>query len=369
MRLLLLSDVNSIHTKKWVKALSLRGCDVLVFGLGAKTDDFYKTLGNVKVITADFTGQYGRSSIGKLKYLKTIRFLKKEARKFKPEIIHSHYATSYGLLGALLKMKPFVVSVWGEDAFSFPKESAVKKKLFKWILNKTNCVFSTSEIMAKETRPYTKREVHVVPFGVDLSVFKKLKESEEEKDFFEIGIIKTLEEKYGISYLIDAFKIIINEVTDRTLKLRIVGAGRIEKQLKEQVKELNLEENVIFEGKIPHDEVPVYFNQMDIVVVPSILDGESFGVAAVEASACERPVVVSRIGGLQEVVIDKQTGFLVEPKNSRELADKIIMLMNDPKLRELFGKNGRQNVVEKYDWEKNADLMLSHYEEILRSNQ
>jgi glycosyltransferase involved in cell wall biosynthesis len=360
LKLLLLSDLNSIHTKKWVKAIAQKGVEIQVFGLGRPTDDFYEQLNNVKVHHAEFTNQYGKSGVGKVKYLKVRKQLKEIAANFKPDLVHAHYATSYGLLGSLLGHKRYLISVWGEDVFSFPKESAVKKWIFKRNLRKAKGIFSTSKIMAKEAKLYTEKEVNVVPFGVDVNVFKKL-ESKTDGDNLTIGIVKTLEDKYGISYLIEAFNTVLRSHPNRQFELLIVGKGSKEKELKKQVNDLELDDFVVFAGAVSHSEVPAYFNKMDIVVVPSVNNGESFGVAAVEASACEKPVIVSDVGGLPEVVIDGETGLICPPKNSQCLADKIALLVTDKDMRQRLGKNGRKNVLEQYDWQQNVDLMMSHY--------
>lgn len=367
MKILLLSDLNSIHTKKWVKALADRGCQVAVFGLAKPIDDFYDGIKDVEVCSADFTNQYGRSSLIKIKYLKVVRKLKSFARSVQPDIVHAHYATSYGLLGTFLKHEKYAISVWGEDVFSFPKESSIKKILFKRNLKKASALFSTSEVMAKEAGLYTDKTVHVVPFGVDINRFRPIEIAEKQAGKVVFGIVKTLEAKYGISYLIAAFHQLLQRDREQSYQLIIVGKGSKEQALKEQVRSLGIESQVAFTGVVPHDQVPLYFNKMDVVVVPSVMDGESFGVAAVEASACERPVIVSNVGGLPEVVLEGKTGLICPPKDSDCLADKMVQLANDSALRKTFGKEGRKNVLEKYDWQKNADLMMQHYQKMMKN--
>ncbi len=366
MKILLLSDLNSIHTKKWIKALSEKGIEIQAFGLGRPQDDFFDQFENVTVHHAEFTNQYGKSGLNKLKYLKVVKRLKQIEAAFSPDIVHAHYATSYGLIGTFLRHKNFLISVWGEDVFSFPKESVYKKILFKRNLRKAKAIFSTSNVMAKETQRYTKKKVNVVPFGVDVSIFKPINQGFRNEDLV-IGIVKTLEDKYGIKFLIESFSRVLKTNPNLNLKLLIVGKGRKEEELKAQVSSLGIKEYVEFTGAVAHTSVPSYFNKMDIVVVPSVLDGESFGVAAVEASACEKPVIVSNVGGLPEVVIDGITGLICEPRNSTCLAEKIDLLIQDEQLRIQLGKNGRVHVLKNYDWNQNVALMIDHYRRIYNS--
>lgn len=364
MKLLILSDLNSIHTKKWIAAIANRGVEIAAFGFGKPQDDFYEQFDNVKTHHGEFQNQYGKSGLKKMRYLKKIGHLREIAADFKPDIVHAHYATSYGLLGTYLKHNHFLISVWGEDVFSFPKESFAKRILFKRNLRKAKALFSTSKVMAIETKKYTNKEVNVVPFGVDVDRFKNLN-LEKTTDRIVIGIVKTLEDKYGISFLISAFNQVVNKNKNQSFELLIVGKGRKEEELKEQVRQLNLTDKVNFTGAVSHGSVPTYFNKMDIVVIPSTVDGESFGVAAVEASACEKPVIVSNVGGLPEVIIEGETGLICPPKNADCLAEKIDLLVHDQVLRDRLGKKGRQNVLENYAWEKNVDLMMEHYQKVL----
>lgn len=363
MKIFFLSDLNNVHTKKWISALSERGCTVLGFGLSKPTDSFYDNLKNVTIEYSDFQNVYGGSTLKKVGYLKVIRQLKKLSKTFNPDIVHAHYATSYGLLALLMKVRPCLISVWGTDVYRFPNESWLSKAILKRNLRKADYLFSTSHDMAKETAKYTNKEIGVVPFGVDMNTFKPVA-VEKSDDTITIGIIKTLELCYGINYLIDAFAILVSNHPKQIFELNIIGQGSQKDALTEQITRLGLEAQVHLLGRVPHDTVPAHFSKMDIVVIPSL--EESFGVAAAEALACERPVIASNIGGLPEIVIDGENGFLCVAKSARSILTKLEILVNDKALRERFGKAGRKFVQEKYDWENNADLMVEHYQRIMK---
>lgn len=365
MKILFLSDINNVHTKKWVKGILEAGHEVLLFGLAGSKDDYYEDFPKLEIISADFTGQYGASSFSKLKYLKTIKILKSAYSQFNPDIVHAHYATSYGMLGSLLKHKPFLISVWGSDIYNFPNKSIFHKALLKRNLSKADYVFSTSHDMAAETAKYTDKNIQVIPFGVDVNVFRP--KSSESADSLTIGVVKTLEPNYGISYLIDAFKIVQSHFPDQNLKLLIVGDGSLKESLMHQTQRLEISDSVAFTGRIDHSEVNQYYNRMDIVVIPSRVNSESFGVAAVEASACAKPVVASNTGGLKEVIRDGINGLLAEPENPEDLAQKIQVLVDDPDLRSRLGKKGREKVIENYDWNKCLEIQIDAYKDILKN--
>ncbi len=113
MRLLLLSNPNSAHTIKWAKSLANSGVDIIIFGLGNFVVDDYADYNNIEVLTLDESVSRREGSLSKLKYLKALPAIKKIIKKFKIDILHAHYASSYGLLGSLSGFSPFILSVWG----------------------------------------------------------------------------------------------------------------------------------------------------------------------------------------------------------------------------------------------------------------
>lgn len=254
--------------------------------------------------------------------------------------------------------------------YDFPKQSKLKKQILIKNLNSYKAIASTSCCMAKETEQYLMKnqEIYITPFGVDIEKFKNLNLEKKENKIV-IGIVKTLEPKYGIEYLIRAIKElekIIDEENLEKIEVKIYGKGYLKESLENLAKELNIKEKIKFEGFILNSEVPKVINEMDIFVVPSVLDSESFGVAAVEAMACEVPVIVSDADGLKEVVVENETGFIIPKKDYKSIAENIEILIKDNELRKKLGRAGRKRVLELYDWDKNVENMIKIYEEITR---
>jgi glycosyltransferase involved in cell wall biosynthesis len=104
---------------------------------------------------------------------------------------------------------------------------------------------------------------------------------------------------------------------------------------------------------------------MDIFTILSVLDSETFGVAAVEAAACGIPVVATKVGGLPEVVEDGVTGLLVAPANSRETAEALSKLLDNESLRLEMGTQGRKKVLNQYDWSNNLKSMIAIYRNLV----
>jgi glycosyltransferase involved in cell wall biosynthesis len=366
MKLLLLSDPNSVHTIKWAKSLAQNNIDIIIFGLGDFKVNDYDNIKNIEVKTLNQNITRNEGSLAKLNYLKALPMVKGIIKEFKPDIVHSHYATSYGLLGSLSRFSPFILSVWGSDVFSFPNKSFIHKAMLKYNLKKADKILSTSHIMAKETKLYTSKDIEVTPFGIDMEQFKSTYTKEElfGKDDIVIGTVKTLEEKYGIEYLIKAFKILSDKYQELPLKLLIVGGGSLDKKLKELTKRLNIESKAIFTGNVSFKDVPKYHNMLSVSV--SVSESESFGVAIIEASSCAKPVVVANVGGLPEVVEDGVSGFVVEPRNPEQTANAIEKLIFDEELRVKIGNNGRNRVAKLYNWNDNVNQMLDIYKDVFK---
>lgn len=355
MKICYLADINSAHTHKFLNYFINKGHDIHVISLG---NGKYEGA-TVHSLNIDDAVMKNSDEGSKLGYLKKIKRIKQLVSEINPDILHAHYASSYGLLGALTKFHPYIISVWGSDVYDFPIKSPLHKMIIKYNLKKADCIFSTSNIMKVETEKYTDKNIIVTPFGVDINRFYVNKVPHDE---IIIGTIKTLEEKYGVQYLIKAFAKVKEANKEMNLKLRIGGKGSQKEYLENLALELGIEEDVKFLGFVNPDDVVKEFQMFDISVFPSTLDSESFGVAAVESEACGTPVIVSNVGGLMESTKPGVTSLVAEKKNVDDLAEKINKLVVDKSLREEMGKNARKFVEENYSIEKNFEEIEKIYQ-------
>ncbi|WP_113930703.1 glycosyltransferase [Bacillus sp. P14.5] len=355
MKVILLAPSKSIHTHKWAKFYQDKGIQVKV----ATFSDHFSKENASQVDT--FT--LPKHLPAKMSYFSSVFALKKLIKDFQPDIVHAHYVSSYGVLGALANFHPYYVSVWGRDVFQFPQQGQVNKKLVQFALKKADVVCSTSKVMAEETNLYTDKKIHVTPFGVNVEYFNPEKNSITPGKKKVIGTVKALEDKYGIGDLVQAFAKVHKKHPDT--ELLIVGDGRQRKEYEDLTISLGIANVTTFTGKVPNEEVPAYIKKMTVFAVPSTENSESFGVAAVEAMACAVPVVVSNVGGLPEVVVDGVTGIVVPKENPEKLAEAFNQLIDDPHRAAEMGRKGVAHVMENYNWVDNANYMLSLYKKTL----
>lgn len=360
MKILFLAAANSIHTVRWVNSLVARGNEVhLVYNANHVPT---RNKLDKKVI------QHRLKHSGNIAYYLNAAELRKLYREIKPDIVNAHYASGYGTLARMARVKTLLLSVWGSDVYDFPYQSIFKMHIVKKNISYANHIASTSKVMAKQVEKIMdkKMDISVTPFGVDIEQFKNIYTSKKE---FCFGVVKTLEYKYGIEYIIKSFFILLNRIKneglDNNVVLKIYGEGKIKGELENLCKELGIMEKVIFKGYVPNIEVPNALNKMDVFCLGSILDSESFGVAAVEAMSCGVPVIATDVDGFKEVIEDEQTGYIVPRKDEVAMAEKMYELMIDNNKRKKMGEKGRIRVEELYNWENNITEMENVYKMIL----
>lgn len=350
MKICITADNGSVHIQKWIQAIAgISGIElhVICFDRGIKYPN----------VSYHFLK---RSTGTKLDYILNISKFRLFLSEIKPDLLHAHYATSYGFLAAFSGFHPLVITGWGADIFDSP-QNILMGNLLKYSFKKADALTVLSKVTQREMLKLTDKKVELIPFGVDLNKFVPAKNKTDNK--IHIGTIRTLSEKYGVEYLVRAFA----ELRSRhsTIHLDIVGDGPQREFLKNLANELKISDSVTFHGFVnQNNEFERYIkllNSFDIFAILSVLDSETFGVAAVEASACKIPVVATNVGGLPEVIDNENTGILVEPRNVKQTAAAIERLIKDAELRNKMGENGRKKVETEYNWQKNVEQMVELY--------
>lgn len=165
----------------------------------------------------------------------------------------------------------------------------------------------------------------------------------------------------GVQYLIDATALLAKT---RDVRLLIAGEGEYRRGLEQRAREQGISERVNFLGYISSDRLAQYYAVADVVAIGSYAN-ETFSIMSAEAMACARPVVGSRFGGIPEVVADGDTGFLAEPENAADFADKIARLLENAALRTRFGQRGRERVLKLLTWDAVTERVLAAYNTVL----
>jgi glycosyltransferase involved in cell wall biosynthesis len=367
MKILILADPSAAHTKKWANALAAKGLDVYIFGLNVSNPQEYPDIPPEHFFIHNMGETINNKpdgNLSKLKYLKVLPAIKKIIMTVRPDILHSYYASSYGLLGALTNFRPFLVSVWGSDIYSFPQKSVLHKKVIKYVFHKSSMILSTSNVMAGEIQKYTNNDIKIIPFGIDLKKFQKGRNRNifSDKDIV-IGTVKKLEKNYAVDVLIKAFHRLKNLPYGNSLKLLIVGGGIEKNNLENLTKEMGLQDSVHFTGWVPYNQIQEYHKELDIAAYLSI--NESFGVSILESFACGVPVVASDAVGFKEIVVPNENGIIVEKNNIDETVSALRLFIENKELREQFGENAREYVTKIFNLDENVAQTINLYNNIV----
>jgi glycosyltransferase involved in cell wall biosynthesis len=211
-----------------------------------------------------------------------------------------------------------------------------------------------------------REKVKVVPNGVDPNFFRPMEDADVLRRSLRVEkkhcvlFVGNLIPRKGVHFLVEAARHIIKDEGD--VAFLIVGDGPLLGFLTSYSAKLGVRRNFIFLGKVSDSVLPIIYNCADVVVLPSLQEGQ--GIALLEAQASAKPVVAFDVGGVGECVRHGETGLLVEP-DSFKLGEAILTLLRDESLRARMGISGRKFVCENFSWDVYAGRMFKVYLEAL----
>lgn len=346
-RICFLADAKSHHTERWVNYFVSRGhnCHLISFEKG-------------EGIKSKFHFLAPKISHPGLKFF----FAKKETEeiilKIKPDIINAHFVISYGVLGAMVKKRPLVVSCWGSDILLSPKKSFLHRLRVDYVLNRAELLTSDGFNLTKVLMRMgvDGQKIVTSPMGVDEN-FLNL-EKKKNKNSITILSLRRLEPLYDLKTLICAIPLVLKK-TQKPTKFVIVGEGSQKNYLMSLAYSLNVGDYVEFKGEVTQDEFLRLLSCSDIYVSTSLSDSTS--VSLLEAMASGLIPVVTDIPGNREWVKENQNGFLFSSKDYKDLAQKIIQLINNLEKYEFFKEKNFSIIKEKAIWEENMRVIENRF--------
>ncbi len=284
----------------------------------------------------------------------------------KKVIVHSHDAYFCALIGIISKF--FGCKSVHTIRTDLKFRSALKfKKLQTIIYNHCDTITFVSEFMLSEFRkefPHVNRRLRITYSGIDLDKFHP--ESSELLSYYMekkgpiILFVGNLVRQKGPLVLIDAIKHVKKKFPNITLFL--VGEGDLKEEIRRIIIRSGLTDNIFLVGTIPRGHLLQYYSLCDVFVLPTFM--EAFGNSIVEAMACGKPVIATRIGGIPEIIIDKINGIFVEPGNPDSLAKHIEELLADKKLYNGISSKSRTSIANKFSWDKLVQMYKNCYLEV-----
>jgi glycosyltransferase involved in cell wall biosynthesis len=221
--------------------------------------------------------------------------------------------------------------------------------LERLIFRRAHWIYAMSEHTAsniKRIRGVEQNKVFVVPFPVDTKRFYPLKERTTGERYL-LLVARINDARKNAMLLLNSFSTVVKEFPD--VKLVIIG-DTPERQYVEKCNELGITQSVKFLDRIPNEQTVEYYQNAAVFTLPSLQEG--LGIVVLEAMACGVPVVATRCGGPEQIVVDGENGFLVENNNQQQFTEAILKLLRDEPLRKRMGERAAKHVQEYFSVEK-----------------
>jgi rhamnosyl/mannosyltransferase len=290
-------------------------------------------------------------------------WLKRLARD--ADVVHFHFPNPTAELSYLLcRSNGRIVVTYHSDIVRQARLGACYRPLLRRFLQRAGAIIATSESYLQSSRILGRFQdkCTVIPLGIDLDRFRFRPQQAAEID--------AVRARYGpdIVLFIGRFRhykglhLLIRAMTRVEGTLLLIGTGPLEQDLRWLVRSLKVEGRVVFLGELSDDEVDVYLHASDLLVLPSILRSEAFGVVLLEAMACGKPVVSTELGtGTSFVNRHGETGLVVPPNDPVALERAISFLLANPETRINLGRAGRMRVERDFSWDTMVERVLAVY--------
>ncbi|NOR69339.1 MAG: glycosyltransferase, exosortase A system-associated [Methylomarinum sp.] len=304
--------------------------------------------------------------------------------EIKPDILHAHSPALNGLAAIKIGKKYNIPVVYECRAFwedaavdhGTTREGSLRYRITKvletYVFKKAQAVTCICEGLRKDIikRGIAKNKITVIPNAVNIEKFTFGQQADENlkqrlglKGKTVLGFIGSFYAYEGIPLILEALPEIIKQQPE--VKLLLVGGGPQEQKIKDKVKQLQLESYVVFTGRVPHDQVQDYYNQVDIFVYPRLamrLTELVTPLKPLEAMAQGRLVIASDVGGHKELISNNENGLLFKAGDKNSLAQCVLGLLEHPELQDKLRKKGRNYVEQERNWAKSvANYKLVYY--------
>jgi glycosyltransferase involved in cell wall biosynthesis len=282
--------------------------------------------------------------------------------RFSPRFIYCLSGTYIGFIAFLLHKlfaTPYFIMAHGHEFMQFGAQSFISK-ILKIVYNNAAAVFSVSNFTKRELlkRGVKKHKVHTVYNSIESPDPNIVKSHDilREKDRLHVSpsglvllTVSRLDKRKGHSNVIRALKDIFSEIPEAREKILyiITGSGPEEQRITKLISEYKLEKNVILYGHVSEDKLPLLYTLADLFIMPNVIihdrgNVEGFGIVFLEAAVHGLPSIAGIHGGSAEVVLDGETGFLVNGNNVAEIKEKILLFYSHRNLCKDLGKKAQQ---------------------------
>lgn len=354
MKICYLADGESVHTRRWCAHFASLGHDIHLITFRNVQLEYAK----VHFVDAGEISVEG----GNKKVLLKVPAVKKLLREIRPDILHAHYATSYGIVGALTRFHPYVITALGSDVLVSPKNSRLYRVALRYAFRRADWITGMAPHMRDEMIRIgaDPAKTTVVPFGVDLGIFNTHGRGTGQ-DTFVLTSTRNFEPVYNIPDLLHAIAAIKSEIP--RMQVNLVGDGSMRGQLEELAKRLGIAGICTFYGRIPQREIADILRKTDVFVTVSSSDGNNISLN--EAMACGAYCIATDIPANRQWITNDVNGTLVPVNQSDVLAEKIFFVSRHlDELQSMAQKRNMDIITEHANWHANMLKVEEKYKQL-----
>jgi len=264
------------------------------------------------------------------------------------------------LLARLLRKKVFLLYAGSlvKSSSNDPLVSGLKiLQFFTWTFADKIIVYSESIIRDDSLERWTGKIVIARQHFIDFDRFRITKEYPSRECI--IGFVGRFSEEKGIMHLLHAIPDTVSKKPD--IRFLFIGDGPLQHTIRQYIQENNLSDTIILHGWVSHDILPDCFNQMKLLIIPS--DTEGLPNVMLEAMACGTPVLANPVGAIPDLIIEGNTGFIMENNSPEIIAQNLLRVLSEPDL-EKIAENGRGFIEDNFSFEKTLKNWNSIFSEI-----
>ncbi|REE28988.1 glycosyltransferase involved in cell wall biosynthesis [Methanothermobacter defluvii] len=349
------------------KILSERGHDITIFTSGEVNSE--ENIAGLDIIRLKPNFRISNTPVRYNIISKISRII----RERNIDIVNAHtpvpFYADMAALASKMSHRPFVLTYHNDPLkfSSYLKLLSViySKTLLRLTLKLSSRIITPSPYVYNEssfTEDYHEKMTWIPP-AVDIETYSPRDEDSILKKILFVGAMNRGHDHKGVDVLLRAFKQVSETYKD--VRLVLVGTGDMVTHYQGMARELEISEIVTFKGSVDEKTLIDIYRDSYALVLPTKTIAEGFGMVLIEANACGKPVIGSRIGGIKYVIKDGETGLLVPPGDPGALADAIMKLLDDEELARKLGLNGRKLVEKNYTWERGAGMTENVFEEVV----
>ncbi|WP_395046397.1 glycosyltransferase [Flavobacterium sp.] len=324
-----------------------------------------KEFGDFEIVTWELhTRSTGVSRIKRLAELsKSFLTIRSITKKFNADMIIAERTTSYGFLAALSGIRPIAIAqqgitdLWPQNSLLYPFKKIIQSYAFK----KADLIHAWGPVMAThmQNNHVNMSKVMVIPKGINLNFFEYQDNCNE--SIIKAIVTRSLLPEYKHDVILKAFAILKKQ--NIPFELTIVGDGILLSKLKKLSKELGIENNVTFTGRISNNDLPKLLQKSNLYISMPTTEGVS--ASLFEAMACGCFPVVTNLPGNKSWIIQKKNGILIESENIEKLANEIVWAFENSEIRKNAVLENRKFVEENANYAINMKKIADKYHELI----